>query len=243
MKNFVTASAWKFIKTIEDSDDEGIVLQLLLKRAAASGFRWAFGGRVPILTTKPRDIPSHILFQEFPDGWAERYNKNHYVLRDPVVRHLHRTQARFTWDESYAAETQRQDVKLIGGEAAAFGLKAGYVIPIQLVGGVLAAVSFGASQVDLDPDMLAELAFATNLAVGHLLRLRYQPEVSKRTVSPRERECILWASEGKTDWEISIILGISRPTVTKHLLSARQRLCAVNRAHLIGEAIRKKVIR
>jgi LuxR family quorum sensing-dependent transcriptional regulator len=54
---------------------------------------------------------------------------------------------------------------------------------------------------------------------------------------------LLWASEGKTDWEISVILGISRPTVTKHLLSARQKLNAVNRAHLIGEALRNKLIR
>jgi LuxR family quorum sensing-dependent transcriptional regulator len=53
----------------------------------------------------------------------------------------------------------------------------------------------------------------------------------------------VWASEGKTDWEISVILGISRPTVVKHLLSARQRLDAMNRAHLIGEAIRHKIIR
>jgi LuxR family quorum sensing-dependent transcriptional regulator len=134
-------------------------------------------------------------------------------------------------------------VKLISGEAAAFGLKKGYVIPIQLVGGVLAAVSFGASQMELDPDLVAQLAFAANIAVGHLLRLRCNRDRNEQTVSPRERECLLWASDGKTDWEISIILGISRPTVTKHLLSARQRLGAVNRAQLIGAAIRHKIIR
>ena len=164
-------------------------------------------------------------------------------MRDPVVHHLQRQQAPFTWDESYAAETRREDVKLIGGEAAAFGLRTGYVIPIQLIGGVLAAVSFGATHVDLQPEGLAELAFAANFAIGHLLRLRYSPKDRECAVTPRERECILWASEGKTDWEISVILGISRPTVAKHLLSARQRLDAMNRAHLIGEAIRRKIIR
>lgn len=239
----LNSNAWNFIKAIEDADDEGTVLQLLLKRAAGCGFRWAFAGRVPTTATKARDIRSHVLFQEFPGEWAERYNKHHYALRDPVVRYLHRSQAPFTWKESYEAETQREDVKLIGGEAAAFGLKKGYVIPIRLVGGVLAAVSFGASHMEFDPDMLAELAFVANLAVGHLLRLRYDPSSNERTVSPRERECLLWASEGKTDWEISVILGISPPTVTKHLLSARQRLGAVNRAQLIGAAIRYKIIR
>ena len=240
---FVTSRAWSFIKSIEDSDDEATIRRLLLKRAAPLGFKWAFAGRVPRVTTKPRDVPSHVLFQEFPDGWAERYNKNHYALRDPVVRHLRRQQSPFKWCESYAAETRREDVKLIGGEAAAFGLRTGYVIPIQLIGGVLAAVSFGATHVDLQPEGLAELAFAANFAIGHLLRLRHSPKDRDGAVTPRERECILWASEGKTDWEISVILGISRPTVAKHLLSARQRLDAMNRAHLIGEAIRRKIIR
>jgi len=138
---------------------------------------------------------------------------------------------------------RREDGKRIGGEAAAFGLRTGYVIPIRLVGGVLAAVSFGASHAELDPDVLVELAFAANLAIGHLLRLRRRPKDRERKVTPRERECILWASEGKTDWEISVILGISRPTVAKHLLSARQRLNAMNRAHLLGEAIRNRIIR
>lgn len=239
----VTSRAWNFIKSIEDSDDEATVQQLLLQRAAPSGFKWAFAGRVPSSAAKPRDIPSHVLFQEFPEGWGERYNKHHYALRDPVVRHLQRQQSPFTWDESYAAETRREDVKLIGGEAAAFGLRTGYVIPIQLVGGVLAAVSFGASYADSHPESLAELAFAANFAVGHLLRLRHKPKSRERLVTPRERECILWASEGKTDWEIAVILGISRPTVAKHLLSARHRLDVMNRAHLIGEAIRKKIIR
>jgi len=239
----VTSRAWKFIKSIEDADDEVAVQQHLLKRAASSGFRWAFAGRVPSATAKPRDIAAHVFFQEFPEGWAQRYNDNHYALRDPVVRHLQRQKVPFTWDESYAAATLREDVKLVGGEAAAFGLRTGYVIPIQLVGGVLAAVSFGASHADLHPEALAELAFAANFAVGHLLRLHHKPKGRARPVTPRERECILWASEGKTDWEISVILGISPPTVAKHLLSARQRLDVMNRAHLIGEAIRRKIIR
>jgi LuxR family quorum sensing-dependent transcriptional regulator len=239
----VTSRAWNFIKSIEDSDDEATVQRLLLKRAAPSGFKWAFAGRVPSPAARARDIPAHVLFQEFPDGWGERYNENNYALRDPVVRHLQRQQSPFTWDESYAAETRRDDVKLIGGEAAAFGLRTGYVIPIKLVGGVLAAVSFGAGHADLHPEALAELAFAANFAVGHLLRLRHGPGSRERLVTPRERECILWASEGKTDWEISVILGISPPTVAKHLLSARQRLDVMNRAHLIGEAIRRKIIR
>ncbi|MDF2119273.1 autoinducer binding domain-containing protein [Roseiarcaceae bacterium H3SJ34-1] len=119
----LNSNAWNFIKAVEYADDEETVLRLLLKRAAGCGFQWAFAGRVPTAATQARDIPSHVLFQEFTGAWAERYNKRHYALRDPIVRHLQRSRAPFTWEESYRAGTQREDVKLIGGEAATFGLK------------------------------------------------------------------------------------------------------------------------
>ena len=40
-------------------------------------------------------------------------------------------------------------------------------------------------------------------------------------LTAREWDHLLWAGEGKTNWEISVILGISKPTVTKHIIAAR----------------------
>ncbi|AZO81986.1 MULTISPECIES: helix-turn-helix domain-containing protein [unclassified Bosea (in: a-proteobacteria)] len=64
-----------------------------------------------------------------------------------------------------------------------------------------------------------------------------------RRISARAYDCLLWAAGGKTDWEISIILGISKPTVTKHILSAREKLGAVTKAHAIAIALREMIIR
>lgn len=78
-------------------------------------------------------------------------------------------------------------------------------------------------------------------AVGSLLhhaesRRRLDPQLTAR-----EHDCLLWAGEGKTDWEISVILGISRSTVIKHIAAAREKLGAVNKAHAIAKAIRTKL--
>nr|WP_244613872.1 helix-turn-helix domain-containing protein [Nitrobacter winogradskyi] len=54
-------------------------------------------------------------------------------------------------------------------------------------------------------------------------------------MTPREWDCLLWAGEGKTDWEISVIPGISRSTVTKHIMAARAKLGAV-KAHSLNPA-------
>ena len=47
-------------------------------------------------------------------------------------------------------------------------------------------------------------------------------------LSPRERECLLWAARGKTYAEISLITKLAYGTVKAHLDQARYKLnCAI----------------
>jgi len=43
-------------------------------------------------------------------------------------------------------------------------------------------------------------------------------------LTPREAEVLAWVAEGKTDWEVSVILGLSVRTVEKHLERIYQKL-------------------
>lgn len=45
----------------------------------------------------------------------------------------------------------------------------------------------------------------------------------------QEIECLRWCKEGKTNWEIGEILGISEKTVEFHLGNAMKKLGAANR--------------
>lgn len=63
--------------------------------------------------------------------------------------------------------------------------------------------------------------------------------VDRIELTPRERECLQWAAAGKSEWEISQILGISEHTAEKHLLNAKTKLGAVNRVHAVAEGIRR----
>lgn len=58
----------------------------------------------------------------------------------------------------------------------------------------------------------------------------------------RERECLKWAAMGKSEWEVSRILGISEHTAERHLLKALRKLGAVNRVQAVAEAIRHGLI-
>jgi len=61
-------------------------------------------------------------------------------------------------------------------------------------------------------------------------------------LSKREREVLQWAAEGKTEWEIGVILGLSEHTADKFIRSARAKLGATNRTHAVAQAIRMRLI-
>ena len=61
-------------------------------------------------------------------------------------------------------------------------------------------------------------------------------------LSDRERECLIWVSEGKTTDEVALILGVSANTVNSYITHAIQKLSASNRAMAIATAIRSGII-
>ncbi|WP_462170684.1 helix-turn-helix transcriptional regulator [Pseudoalteromonas xiamenensis] len=57
------------------------------------------------------------------------------------------------------------------------------------------------------------------------------------SITARERECIQWASMGKTAWEISQILDISQRTVEYHLANCIRKTNSINRQHAIVKCV------
>ena len=74
-----------FIEAVEKAQSAIEVEECLLAFAASFGFTSVFGGIVPLRPVPLDEMPSRILFQRFPEGWAERYNDSGYVLRDPIA--------------------------------------------------------------------------------------------------------------------------------------------------------------
>ena len=66
--------------------------------------------------------------------------------------------------------------------------------------------------------------------------------VTQDPLSDRERECLIWVSEGKTTDEVAVILGVSGNTVNSYITHAIQKLAASNRAMAIATAIRSGII-
>jgi DNA-binding CsgD family transcriptional regulator len=72
----------------------------------------------------------------------------------------------------------------------------------------------------------------------HDLKLEDQIEiVSAAKLTPREIECLRWASAGKTSSEISIILNRSVETIRLHIKNAIAKLNATNRSQAVAKAV------
>ena len=236
--------SWQFIAAVEAADDRGTLARALVALAEQFGFTSVFGGIVPPPTTplSKAAIEPLVMVQHVPEGWGERYNARGYLFRDPVLRRLREDLDPFTWSDSYATCPSAADARLIGGEAVEFGLSDALLVSVSTLDTHRAAVSFGGNRDAPSPEETTALGFAASFAIGHFLRLRAPHEHELLPLTVRELDCLLWASEGKTDWEISVILGIPRSTVTKHIAAAREKLSAANKAHAVALALRRHVL-
>jgi DNA-binding CsgD family transcriptional regulator len=62
------------------------------------------------------------------------------------------------------------------------------------------------------------------------------------SLTPRERECLLWTAAGKSAWQTAQILGISYRTVYFHLANVRSKMGVVNVYHAVMKAIMEGII-
>ena len=52
-------------------------------------------------------------------------------------------------------------------------------------------------------------------------------------LTDRQRDCVLWVARGKSDWEISQILGVGEETVARHIKQACERYGVNKRTYLV----------
>lgn len=97
-----------------------------------------------------------------------------------------------------------------------------------------------------DPGLKAAIAGQSLLTVLHVheavQRLDEQAVAPLPQLTSREKECLTWAAQGKTSWEIANILSVSERTITFHMVNATKKLNATNRRQAVVRAISLRLI-
>lgn len=61
-------------------------------------------------------------------------------------------------------------------------------------------------------------------------------------LTAREHDCLYWASQGKTSWEMGRILGITERTANFHIANSCDKLGVRSRQAAITQALQRKLL-
>jgi LuxR family quorum sensing-dependent transcriptional regulator len=123
-----------------------------------------------------------------------------------------------------------------------FGLSGGIVIPIVSPERRKGHVWVGGQSPQLPESDMPALHLMALYAFDRVLSLHSPHPKQAATLTPREREVLTWVALGKSNWEIGMLLNISRRTVKQHITHCYEKLGAATRAHAVMIALRDKII-
>lgn len=224
-----------------ESVDE--ITQLCRAVSTSLGFEaFVYALRIPTRVSEARLI----VINGYPESWIEHYFESDFNLHDPILDYCRKHVVPVAWHAPglvNSAESER-----VMNEATEFGLRFGVSVPLHSPNGELGVLSMA-----LDQRMVAAHAIAERALPYAQMMAGYVHEAVRRVFSltdnekeqaltEREHECLRWAADGKTSWEIGQLLNLSERTVNFHLNNATLKLDASNRQHAVVRAVLKGLI-
>lgn len=108
--------------------------------------------------------------------------------------------------------------------------------------GKIASLHLGFDHREIEARDAAVIQTAGMVLTERLMSLCEPPAEAPVQLTDRERDSLALVAEGKTDWEISVILGISEATARFHVDNGRRKLGAVTRAHAVARLVNLRLI-
>jgi len=233
---------FELMEELNKATDYEQIQQVINSFCKALGFdHFIYGALVPTSHVSP----SYIILSGYPPEWRERYFDQDYMMIDPTVSHCFNNTTPVYWENIINTECkENKAANILFSEAHDHGLKNGISLPVHCIHGETAMFSLST---EVAPGQSRSLV-KNSLAIGQLF-VNYVHEAIVRVpgnsllakanseLSAREKECLLWTTEGKTSREISNILNISERTVVFHLNNVIKKLNVFNKQHAVARAI------
>ena len=188
------------------------------------------------------------LISNYPTVWTKHYLQNRYERFDPVILQALDRPEPFEWGLGVESTTPSEPQQELFEEAARFGIRSGFTIPIHDARGPIAAVTFAADE--RHPRF--ERCIGEHGRVLQLMAMYFHAHARRKlapdrvvdgvSLSPREFECLEWTAQGKSAWEIGRILGISRRTASFHLDNAKAKLGVHSNCQAVARLVASRPI-
>lgn len=235
-------------ETIESIDD---LKEALGEAAEEMGFqRYALSHHGGFFDPAGESFRLH----NYPDRWAEFYDRFGLGLNDPVHRASNVTNLGFTWDRIPDLIPMTDGDRMVLEKARQQGIVHGFTVPGYVPGEMRGSISFvnSASMPIYDPVLpIAQsiALFAFDAARGLWLGRGASRKIEPARLTDRQREILVLVAWGMSDREIARYLDRSEETVALHVRNVcgrygvNKRTLAVIRALLDGNLTFTDILR
>jgi DNA-binding CsgD family transcriptional regulator len=186
-----------------------------------------------------------VAMSTYEADWVGRIIDRRYFRFDPIHAASKRTRSPFGWQAIHELIEVTQRQQRVLDQACRFGLVDGMTVPLRQPGERLATCTFASRQRKIiGPDQIAMAHVIATFGYEAALRLTRSSQLVdvSPSLTSRQLDCLALAAAGKSEWEISRILHISKSTVHFHMLSAMRRYGVYKRTELIYRALRDGLI-
>lgn len=196
--------------------------------------RCVYGDKKEFMTKK---MEAFHLLSPFPLEWEQRYHEKQYLVHDPVALAAFHNNSLLHWSEARTIYHPEKS-QTIADEASTFGLADGWVFTYQgRKSTELAVISLAGPTIEKSNRSRTILHNVLPHVGQAVIRIHFSKRPDCPKLTPRELEILTWTSRGKTAWEISLILNISRRTVEFHISNTFKKLDAVNSPQAVAVAM------
>ena len=186
-----------------------------------------------------------IVLSTYTMQWQNFYRSNDLFLHDPVLYQTFFNILPTDWQSYDISNIRAKNVISIGREyrIGDFGLS----IPVRgpMVERAVVSLTYDGTESSwnlLKSSNIKDFVLISQLIHNTVIRIMnirdHIDAPIKISLTPREMHCLYWASQGKTAYETSIIMGISPNTVRAYIESARHSLNCVSVTQAVCEAIK-----
>ena len=227
-----------FVRDVSEVREAADLAQLLAEISREMGF--SFFALTHHIDLRRAPGPA-IRLANYPSDWVDYFDDQKLGPSDPVHRASHLTSVGFPWSRlSSLIDLTPRDHEVLE-RAGRLGIGDGFTIPAHVPGESNGSCSFATHAGARLSDQhlpLAQLvgAFAFE-AARRIWRVRDGGLAPPPRLTDRQRDCVVWAARGKSDWEIARILGLSHETVIQYLKRARERYGVSKRTLLAVHAL------
>ena len=187
------------------------------------------------------DIP---LIHSFPQDWVDYYVDNQCFLHDPVIAQAQKERRPFHWFQVNELRSLKPEEERFLSLLRDAGMTDGLAMPFFGPSGEVAYAGLGVKSgtIDLSPQELRMLHSSLYQIYNSCQSLRDEIRKPAPSLSPREREILLWVAKGKSNSVIADILSISEHTVDSLLRRIFRKLDVTSRVSAVIKAVQGNII-